>query len=189
MLPPLRLPQQKDAWTALWTVLFFHFLLLCWASGPVISEFMANNRGSLLDEDGTASDWIEVHNPTPTRLNLAGWFLTDKEATPTQWRFPDRVLEPGAFLIVFASGKDRTGPGPLHTNFRLEASGDYLALLPPNSEVPTSVFKPRFPTQEPDISFGIPQGGSTRDLLSGTSVWLLLPTNTTDLPASATSCL
>lgn len=186
MFLPLRLTPHRDTRRVLWVVLFLHFLLPCWASGPVITEFMANNRASLLDEDGTASDWIEVHNPTPSPVNLAGWFLTDKEATPTQWRFPDRVLEPGAFLIVFASGKNRTGLGPLHTNFRLEASGDYLALFPPSGEIPTSVFKPRFPAQDPDVSFGIPQGGRTQDLLSGTSVWLLLPTTPNDLPAQWT---
>ncbi|MFT4641920.1 MAG: hypothetical protein ACI8T1_005264 [Verrucomicrobiales bacterium] len=35
------------------------------AKEVVISEFMAVNSGSLNDEDGQASDWIELLNTTP----------------------------------------------------------------------------------------------------------------------------
>ena len=110
-------------------VLALALLLLCSSAviaGPVISEFMAASRASLLDEDGEASDWIELFNPTAERINLAGWALTDDAVLPAKWRFPERFLEPGAFLVVFASAKNRTGPGLLHTNFRLEAEGEYL---------------------------------------------------------------
>ncbi len=153
------------------------------AADLVISEFMAANHNSLLDEDGEASDWIELHNPTSAPIQLAGWSLTDEESVQAKWIFPERLLEPGGFLVVFASGKNRTGTGPLHTNFRLEAGGEYLALFPPGAGAPASVFAPRFPTQETDISFGIPMSGGTRDLLTGSPVWVLLPTAAAQLPS------
>ena len=32
----------------------------------LINEFVADNDGSLLDQDGDDSDWIEIHNPGTT---------------------------------------------------------------------------------------------------------------------------
>ena len=41
----------------------------------------------------------------------------------------------------------------LHTNFRLSASGDYLALVRPDGTV-ASEFTPDYPPQEANISYG-----------------------------------
>src|SRR5688572_19193127 len=103
------------------------------ADNLLITEFMAANSGTLLDEDGDSSDWIEIHNAGTNVANLNGWFLTDKAGDLTQWRFPGTNLAPHAFLVVFASGKDRRAPGaPLHTNFRLDNTGEYIALVRPD---------------------------------------------------------
>ena len=40
---------------------------------PIISEFLAINDTGLQDADGDRSDWIELHNPTPSDVNLDGW--------------------------------------------------------------------------------------------------------------------
>ena len=37
-----------------------------------ITEFMAANNGSLLDQDGDASDWIEIYNAGSNTANLGG---------------------------------------------------------------------------------------------------------------------
>src|SRR5262245_20794415 len=88
------------------------------AADPVqITEFMAVNDRSLPDEDGDFPDWIEIHNSGSTGVNLDGWFLTDSATDLRQWRFPATNLVPNAFMVIFASGKDRRVPGaPLHTN-------------------------------------------------------------------------
>ena len=157
------------------------------AAAPTISEFVAANRISLLDEDGEASDWIEIHNPTPRPIDLAGWSLSDEQDLPGKWVFPARSLNPGEFLVVFASGKNRIGPGPLHTNFRLEAAGEYLGLFPPGLAVAASEFSPRFPVQETDISFGISMASRTQDLLTDSAGWLLLAFSPSDLPGDWTN--
>ena len=72
-----------------------------------ISEFLASNSGGLSDEDGDNSDWIELHNAGSAAVDLAGWALTDDAGDPTKWVFPAVVLQPDAYLVVFASGKDR----------------------------------------------------------------------------------
>lgn len=86
----------------------------------VLNELCAVNATVLLDEDGDASDWVEIRNTTGFAVDLAGWGLTDSALQPFKWVFPARVLAPRAYLVVFASDKDRTG-AELHTNFKLSS--------------------------------------------------------------------
>ena len=97
---------------------------------PRISEFMADNEGALKDSDGDSSDWIEIENPNPYSLELGGFYLHDDPAQLFQWPLPNLKLSPRGYLLIFASGKDRRDPAKeLHTNFRLDADGEYLALV------------------------------------------------------------
>ena len=59
----------------------------------VISEFMASNTTTLFDEDGDASDWIELWNRSGDPVDLVGWHLVDSGVS---WTFPTTVLAPGA---------------------------------------------------------------------------------------------
>src|SRR2546427_683181 len=108
---------------------------------PSITEFMASNSATLADEDGDHPDWIEIHNPDATPVNLNGWFLTDTDKNKKKWPFPSVSLAANAYLVVFASGKDRRDPAhPLHTNFSLDADGEYLALVRPDGTTPATEF-------------------------------------------------
>ncbi|PYI83526.1 MAG: hypothetical protein DME26_14835, partial [Verrucomicrobia bacterium] len=124
----------------------------------VINEFLSSNVAAtgLRDEDGQNSDWIELYNRGTTSVNLTGWSLTDDPANPAQWTFPKTNIGPGAFLVVFASGKDRRVSGaPLHTSFSLAEAGEYLGLYGP--EMPKQMvheFTPAFPPQRSDYSYG-----------------------------------
>lgn len=123
----------------------------------VISEFMAANDTTLADEDGAFSDWIEIHNPTASPVSLADWYLTDDSADLTKWQFPATNLAANAYIVVFASGKDRRVPGAnLHAAFSLQASGEYLALVRQPDLTPTiaTEFSPAFPAQVSDVSYG-----------------------------------
>lgn len=122
--------------------------------GVVISEFMADNDDTIRDEDGDDSDWIELHNAGADAANLGGWFLTDDPANLTKWRLPNVTLLPNTYLLVFASEKNRTNPAArLHTNFKLEAQGEYLALVDREGRV-VSEFAPVYPPQRRDVSYG-----------------------------------
>jgi autotransporter-associated beta strand protein len=159
------------------------------AALPVVSEFMALNQSVLTDEDGDYSDWIEIHNPTSSPIDLEGWHLTDRADNPTLWSFPAVTLQPGAHLIVFASSKNRGLPGqPLHTNFSLAAAGEYLALIAPDGVTPSTEFAPTYPPQIADISYGTSTSSSQWVRLLGKSdpVRVLVPTETTG-PALGTS--
>jgi hypothetical protein len=120
----------------------------------VISEFMADNENGIKDGDGNRSEWIELYNPATEPVNLDGWFLTDTTNDLAKWRFPAVTLPGRGYLLVWASGKNRTNPlQPLHTNFGLDPDGEYLALVDHSRKV-VSEFAPAFPAQRPDISYG-----------------------------------
>lgn len=135
--------------------LFLSLPALLPAAGPRLNEFMAANSRTLVDEDGDRSDWIELHNPDPTPVNLNGWHLTDQSTNLTQWVFPNITVPANGYLLVFASGKDRRVVGrPLHTNFRLGDEGEFLALVQPDGATVVHSFNP-FPPQSADISYGL----------------------------------
>jgi len=119
-----------------------------------ISEFMACNKNTLLDQDGDSSDWIEIYNGTGSAVDLSGWFLSAEATNLTQWAFPNYVLAEGDYLVVFASGKNRTAvTNELHTNFKLPAAGGFLALVDSQTNL-VSLFAPAYPAQYTDISYG-----------------------------------
>lgn len=90
-------------------VSFFMLLTGAWAysQGIVINEFMASNGETVVDEDGESSDWIELYNAGQDAVNLNGWGLSDDPAQPFLWTFPNIVMEPSEYLLVWASGKNR----------------------------------------------------------------------------------
>lgn len=121
----------------------------------VVNEFLASNDQGLKDEDGDASDWIEIKNLSDAAVNLNGWSVTDDPDEPGKWKLPDVSIDAHDFLLVFASDKDRCDPaGPLHTNFQLGKGGDYLALVRPDGSI-SHELTPRYPQQFQDISYGL----------------------------------
>ncbi len=148
------------------------------AAEPVITEFMAANDSTLLDQYGESSDWIELHNRGDAPANLNGWYLTDAAADLKGWRIPEVTLAPGEYRIVFASNRDQDDPlGELHTNFRLSASGEYLALVRPDLTI-AHEFSPSFPQQLADVSYGFSTVTSeTQVIAAGASAKVHIPTD------------
>ena len=118
-----------------------------------INELMASNGSSLDDDDGDASDWLEIYNEQSGTVNLEGWHLTDDLDQLTKWTFPNVNIAPNGFLVLFASGKER-GPDrrPLHLNFEIASSGESLILVQPDGK--TIVDQIDFPAQGVDVSYG-----------------------------------
>ena len=140
------------------------FLILAFSStfaqAVRINEFLADNTStSLEDEDGETPDWIELYNPDPAPVSLDGWYLTDDAGDLSQWRFPAVTIPGSGFLVIFASGKDRapTNGDPLHTNFVLAQTGEYLALVGPDGSTVLSEFGAEgtnYPNQRAGVSYG-----------------------------------
>ncbi len=127
---------------------------------------MASNGQGLADEDGEYSDWIEIYNPGPDPVDLGEWSLTDNSDVLNKWEFPSVTVPANGYLVVFASGKNRNTP-KLHTSFSLAEAGEYLALVHKDGTVLTE-FRPAYPTQRPDISYGYDASGSLAFFATGT---------------------
>lgn len=120
-----------------------------------LSELMVKNAATLRDEDGDFSDWLELENCSGRTIDLAGWRLSDKKDGGEGWEFPDVRLKGGDRLIVFASGKDRSGD-EMHTSFSLSAD-EWLSLRTPDGEV---VFSFCIPAMEKDCSLAAGENGA-----------------------------
>jgi len=84
---------------------------------------MSSNSETIFDEDGEASDWIELYNGGSNQISIAGYYLSDDSLNIKKWQFGNAIIQPGKHLIVFASDKD-TNINYWHTNFKISASGE-----------------------------------------------------------------
>jgi len=140
-------------------------------SPVIISEFMAENDGYLLDSFGNSSDWLELQNTTGRPINLENWSLTDSAKSPAKWLIPAVTLPPWGTLLIWASNADQRDPTKeLHTNFALSKSGEYLGLYDTN-RVLVYAYAPTFPAQYENVSYGVAVSVSTNTvaLVSNTS--------------------
>ncbi len=136
----------------------------------LLSEFVGDNKSSLLDEDGASSDWLEIWNSTNATVTLAGYYLTNDPAIPNKWAFPAWTLDANKYLVAFASSKDRRpaqvvagqdNPGTLaqphlHTSFNINKNTGYLALTKDNGAGGFTVVTAfeNYPPQNQDVSYG-----------------------------------
>jgi hypothetical protein len=124
-----------------------------------ITEAMSADADTLVDGDGDPSDWIELFAAGTTPVALAGWGLSDDDADPWRYTFPDTTLVPGEYRLVYASGKGAAGPaGELHTSFALDRAGESLALTRPDGTVASTL---ALPPLEEDVSYGLAQTVTT----------------------------
>lgn len=95
----------------------------------VINEIVTSNTSINTDEDGEYQDWVELYNNSALSVNLAGYGLTDDAAVPFKWTFPAVTMNPGTYLLIYCSDKNRTVVGqPLHTNWKISSGGETITL-------------------------------------------------------------
>jgi hypothetical protein len=129
------------------------------AAQPIISEFMASNSSSIEDGFGQHSDWIELTNIGDAPVDLQGYYLSDSDNNLTKWSFPaSKILNPGQFLIVFASDANTIDPlGYYHTNYKLSADGEHVVLAKPDQTILSEFGADGedFPPQVSNVSYGV----------------------------------
>jgi hypothetical protein len=147
-----------------------------------ITEFMASNDTALQDADGDNSDWLEIYNSGDEAVDLSGMYLTDSDDELDKWAFPAGTsLAAGQYVVVFASDKDAIlAGGELHTDFKLSADGEYLALVDSDGVTILDQYAPEFPSQYEDIAYGrtMQLAGTTTTLVAGgATAAALVPTD------------
>jgi len=98
----------------------------------VINEIMASNDNVATDEFGEYDDWIEVYNKGDESINLLGYHLSDDISNLTKYAFPDFLLQPNQYFIVWADDDEEDQGDYNHATFKLSASGEELYLSDSN---------------------------------------------------------
>ena len=139
------------------TAFFFIAALLLGRAGLRADEFdiIINELNyNVFDNGGEDSlEFIELYNRGGTVVDLSGWdFSRGVDLT-----FPaGTMIEPGEYLVIFVSGKDRgDANAPLHANFALKGKGGYLGLLASDGLTVIHEYAPAYPKQKRDISYGL----------------------------------
>jgi hypothetical protein len=116
-----------------------------------INEWLADGQGIFDD------DFIELYNPDPSPVNLAGLYLTDApQGAPTRHAIvPLSFVSAGGFVAFLADGD--TGAGGNHLSFGLSRDQGQIALFAPDLTLIDSVF---YGTQYPGTSEGRRPSGS-----------------------------
>ena len=102
-----------------------------------INEILVNNTYTHLDNDFEYSDYIEIYNGYKRDINLEGYHLSDSEFKTNKWTFPNIVIKPKEYLIIYASGKDKCDIDKkiCHTNFKLNSNGEILTLTDKSNNI------------------------------------------------------
>ncbi len=125
----------------------------------VINEIMASNASTIQDEAGEYADWVELYNRGAATVSLDGLHLSDLPGRARRWAFPPGVaIPPGGHLLVWCDND--VLQGPLHTGFRLNASGDTIGLYASNSDLNRALDFVWFGPQRTDVSIGRAPDGS-----------------------------
>lgn len=97
--------------------------------GVYISEF-GGSTGSV------ATDWVELHNSTGSAVSLAGYGISNNPKNPAKWVFPDISIEPGEYLLLYATGSaDKAQKKNLKLNFCISSTGEALFFFGPNGKL------------------------------------------------------
>ena len=133
---------------------------LCGEGGLVLNELMAKNETTIADNYGEFDDWLEITNTGSSDINLIGYFLTDDVQDPFVFAFPDTVISPGEYFMIWTD--DDPEQGSMHADFKLTAGGESVFLL--NSLL--LVDNVTFPELGEDVSFGRwPDGSGEWEIL------------------------
>ena len=149
-------------------------------SPVVIINELAPRGTDFTDEYGEDDDWLELHNPTDSAIDLVGWGISDKYGEELPYRFPaGAMIEAREYGIVWAD--DMPDQGPLHVPFKLSSDGETVVLVDPDDCVVATVSFPATDTSSwglwPDLvgeyvhlDLPTPGGPNAEPSTSGTTV-------------------
>jgi CotH kinase protein/Malectin domain/Lamin Tail Domain len=125
-----------------------------------INEFLALNTNIIQDEFGEFADYIEIYNAGSVPVQMLGMGLSDEFDNPDEYVFPDTVLGPGNFLLIWAD--DDPEQGPFHAAFGLSGARDEICLYSDLATGHAIIDSLSFGQQYPNISCGRwPDGNAT----------------------------
>ena len=132
----------------------------------ILTEASSANRTYAPDADGACHDYVEIHNPSAQAIDLTGHCLTDDEADPGKWAFPQGATIPaGGYLLVYASGGAAGAAGELHASFKLDSAGETLLLTDPEGR---AISRLSLPALKSDQAYSLGTDGTYTAALAPT---------------------
>lgn len=123
---------------------------------PLINEVCASNHGNLTDAEGRTPDWIELHNPGATAIELMGWRIAingKQQVIDAPLRIPAK-----GHLLLRCDGKPERGAE--HLGFTLPRAGGAILLIAPDGTTIADLFT--YPALPADASIGrMPDGAKS----------------------------
>ncbi len=121
-----------------------------------MNELLRANTFSIIDKYGERSPWVELYNGSDQAVTLSDYALSDDAESLWKWNLPGITLDPGAYTVVYLSGKDQK-EGELHANFKLGSADTALYLTNLNTQTVQTI---TLPTEEKDnVSYGLSEAG------------------------------
>ena len=112
-------------------ILFLIFSpLIIFSQSIRINEVVSSNS-VYFDEDGDSPDWIELYNYGNQTISLDNWTISDNIENLDMWTFPQINLDPNEYLLIWASGKNRSQISYSRTYIN---QGDVYKYIIPSSE-------------------------------------------------------
>lgn len=78
--------------------------------------------------DGNLYDWIELYNSDSQEADISGWGLSDKEAEPYRYTFPDGTKVPAKGRLIVFCDSDAGANDTKIVPFGLSSTGETLTL-------------------------------------------------------------
>ncbi|MEO8146895.1 MAG: CotH kinase family protein [Bacteroidia bacterium] len=116
-----------------------------------INELMASNSTSVADNFGEYDDWFEIYN-AGANTDMHHIFITDDFTNPGKWNVGDTVMNTNGFMLLWADEQQEQGRH--HTNFKLSASGEQIAITEYNGIAYRFIDSLTFGQQVTDVSIG-----------------------------------
>lgn len=115
-----------------------------------ITEIMPNNKKTIKDSDNEYSDYIEIYNNYEHEVNLKGYYLSDETTSSKKWSFPNIIIKPKEYLVIYASNKNKCDLNirECHTNFKLNSKGEIITLLDNKGLIISKVKYPESPSDQ-----------------------------------------
>ena len=111
-------------------IIFSLLFVVSVKSQLLINEYSAANFDSFTDNYGEYEDWIELFNPSPNSIDLAGWAISDKSNNPLKWIVPSSFNIPaGGVAVIYCSGRDEVNNGSVHSNFKITQTKDNEVIM------------------------------------------------------------
>lgn len=118
----------------------------------LITEIVSSNSRSVSDLVYGSPDWVEIYNPTGSRLDLSGYKLINQSENIV-FTFPDRsAIGANEYMLIYCIDGTESGEGKLITGFNLSDSGVILSLCDSNDNELQAITVPALAA---DISYAM----------------------------------